>query len=359
MLNHILTLRPLLIYALMTGHLISCQTSGTHTEQSPSDIYYEGRIDHNSSESPTIIWQGSEIVLEYRGTVQSVHFEDLSNSSYFDVYQDGDRLGMIAAREGAVSLPPSRESGDDGWHTLTLVKRSEASAGHVRLSHFTVEGDTRPHTPPAPSRKFLFFGDSITAGACSEDGAQDQWDDRSTHNALKSYAALTANHFAADYQNISISGVGISAGYQPYTVPEVWDRLYPNPESAPANLQQFQPDVIFVNYGENDDSFTTNQGQPFPADYTQRYLGVLDNLRQAYPDSAIVILRGGMWGGANSPRLREPWEQVAEQFTQRDPHSYSYVFNHWSEQHPRTDDHEIMADELVTWLNRQPWFTVR
>lgn len=341
----------LLCFSVLTNCV--SPTPGGDNDDAEAEIYFSGRIDHTQESGPVIVWQGSEIAIEYQGKMQSVTFQNVTGSAYFDVTLDGSRIGMIEARTGEVDLSSLLQNHEDAdWQTLKLLKRSEASVGHAGFSHFTVEGSTRTHTPVPPAYKFVFFGDSITAGSCSEDGSTDQWDDFSTHNALVSYAALTAEQLNAEYHNVSASGVGISAGYQTYTAPQVWNRLYPDVSAQQADLSAFQPDVVFINYGENDDSYTSGQNASFPNDFTSRYVALLKDIRQAYPESAIVILRGGMWGGSQSQRLRGPWENVVSQFTQQDDNAYSFVFNHWSSLHPRTTDHEIMAQELVDWLER-------
>jgi len=200
----------------------------------------------------------------------------------------------------------------------------------------------------------MFIGDSITVGACDEDGATDQWDDRRTHNNALSYGALTATKFSADYRNIAVSGMGICTGYVEMRAGEVWDRVYPNPRSAKADLgAEAAPTVIFVNFGENDDSFTHKDQQPFPPDFAERYVALVQAIRKTYPAAEIVILRGGMHGGAQSERLRGPWETAVQQLEGRDPRVTHFVFKHWSTLHPRVADHRAMADELIAWLQQQ------
>src|SRR6185312_11715 len=112
-----------------------------------------------------------------------------------------------------------------------------------------------------------FFGDSIMVGACNEDGPADQWEDRSTHNNALSYTTLTAAAFKADYRCIAVSGMGIATGYVDVKAGEVWNRLYPVADSQLADLKSWQPDVAFINFGENDDSFSRSQHESFPAGY--------------------------------------------------------------------------------------------
>jgi lysophospholipase L1-like esterase len=200
-----------------------------------------------------------------------------------------------------------------------------------------------------------FFGDSLTVGACNEDGDTDQWDNRRTHNAALSYAALTANAFSADYRNIAVSGMGIATGWVDKKAGEVWNKTYPNPASPRADLTQWVPQVIFVNFGENDDSYPRAHGQPFPAGYTNGYIALIRAIRAAYPNAHIVLLRGGAFGGAQSEPYRQAWESAVTQLEAADPAISHFVFAHWTRNHPRVADDHAMADELIAWLKQQPF----
>jgi lysophospholipase L1-like esterase len=203
-----------------------------------------------------------------------------------------------------------------------------------------------------------FIGDSITVGACDEDGAADQWADRRTHNNALSYGALTAAAFDADYRNIAVSGMGVAIGWQPFRAAEIWDRVYPNPRSPRADLAAWTPDVVFVNLGENDDSFTRAKHLPFPVNFAAEYVALVRAVRRAHPATTIVLLRGGMWGGTQSPELQAAWTAAVAALERTDPRVAHFVFQHWSSNHPRISDHRAMADELIAWLKRQAFLPV-
>jgi lysophospholipase L1-like esterase len=246
----------------------------------------------------------------------------------------------------------------DGHHHIVLDKRTEASTGHVTFAGVEPApgGSIAPSPAPAYAHRFAFYGDSITVGACNEDGPVDQWIDRRSHNAALSYAALTANAFKADLQNISISGMGMAIGWTPFLTDQVWNRLYPDPTAVPVDPSVFHPDVVFTNYGENDGSFATARKMAFPsASYLERYVAWVHELRATYPAAEIVILRGGMFNGANNPDLRSAWEAAVAKIESADPRVAHFVFKHWSGNHPRVPDDRAMADELVDWLHGQPF----
>jgi lysophospholipase L1-like esterase len=207
--------------------------------------------------------------------------------------------------------------------------------------------------------KMLFFGDSITAGACDEDGAADQWESRRTHNATMSYAALTANAFAADFENISVSGIGVVTGYVDVTFGEIWDRLYPAHGAPKADLTSWRPNVIFLNLGGNDTSFPKSKGRPFPPSFSDSYCRLAAEVRSAYPDAQLVLLRGGMTETEDDPVLIAAWTEAVRRVEAQDGHSSHFVLVHHTDLHPRVADHRLMADELIQWLRGQAFMASR
>jgi lysophospholipase L1-like esterase len=244
-----------------------------------------------------------------------------------------------------------------GWHTLRVFKTSDAAVGHVALTGLELEAGAGLRAPAAERHpvSMLFFGDSITVGACNEDGATDQWDDHSTHNNARSYGALTAARFNADYRNLAISGMGICEGYVEILAHQAWDALYPEVGSPRAPADGWKPDLIFVNLGENDSSFSKNAGHAFPAGYTDGLVALARRIRADHPQARIILLRGGMWGGALDPALLAAWEKAVARIETADTSASHFAFRHWSAQHPRVADDEAMARELAAWLGDQPW----
>ncbi len=317
------------------------------------NIHYEGRFDVSASDRNSIgvIWQASRITFTFEGDSIELLFSAPKGQNYFDALL-GDTTHLVEINE---SQPPKNtrfENLGPGPHRLILFKRSEADAGHVHFEglRLSPDGKLLQVDRPTYAHQFLFLGDSITVGACNEDGDTDQWEDRRTHNAAKSYAAFTAAAFNADHRNISVSGMGISAGWVSKRAGEIWNGVYPEIESPRADLSAWTPDVVFLNYGENDDSYTTAKDLPFPADFTERYIQLVRDIRRTFPAAQIVILRGGMTGGACSERLRQPWEAAVAQLEAEDSRLTHFVFQHFSRRHPRVADARAMADELIAWL---------
>ena len=108
-----------------------------------------------------------------------------------------------------------------------------------------------------------------------------------------------------------------------------------------------------MNYGENDYSFTHGKGLPFPADFSDGYVALVKAVRGAYPSARLVLLRGGIYGGAQSAELRGAWENAVSRLETSDPAIANFVFSHWSDNHPRVADDHSLAGELAAWLKQQ------
>lgn len=319
---------------------------------------FEGRFDAKNQHAPTVVWQGSRISLDFEGSFLQVRFGPALEQNVFDLSVD-DRTEIVAVPAGEIWNFCWPHALDSGRHHLRLFKRSEAAAGQVGFAGVEIAAEARTWRPSFEKYRLRmeFFGDSITVGACNEDGEIDQWEDRRTHNHALSYVALTAAAFHADHRCIAVSGMGIAAGYVEVTAGEVWNKIYPRADSPLADLNSWQPDLAFLNFGENDDSFSRSMNQSFPGDFTAKYLALFTAMRTAYPHTHFVLLRGGMFGGAKSEELRAAWEAVVRDIEAKDDAVSHFVFRHWSSNHPRVSDHRIMADELIAWLKQRAFMT--
>jgi lysophospholipase L1-like esterase len=352
-------IRICLVASLLAAHAASPNTAFAADNLqtvSASDprFRYDGRIDFSDTNSPVIIWQASTIRLDFDGSTLGLLFDGARGQNFFNAQVDGSNT-VVAIRAGLPPQPKTLSGLGNGRHHLTLFKRSEADIGTVHFGGVEIASASQAWAPgPVPSKvRFEFIGDSITVGACNEDGPKDQWEDRRTHNAALSYAAVTAAAFSADYRNIAVSGMGIATGWVPKTAGEIWDRLYPNPHAARADLTAWIPQIVFLNFGENDASYPAANNQPFPTNYTAGYVSLVQAVRNACPAAQIVILRGGMENGAESVPLRTAWETTVSQLEGSDKNISHFVFTHWTMTHPRVADDQVMADELIAWLRKQ------
>jgi lysophospholipase L1-like esterase len=317
---------------------------------------YEGRMDFAHPAGPMVVWAGSRIRLDFEGSRLALRLADATGQNFFNAEVDGVN-SIVAVGEGPVQRVEVPLVLGPGRHHLVLFKRSEAAKGQVRFLGVELAAGAQAWAPelPAYQLKIEFIGDSITVGACNEDGAIDQWKDFRTHNHALSYDHLTSQAFRADHRAVAVSGMGIVTGWTELKAGQAWDRLYPRADAPRADLSAWQPDVAFVLLGENDDSFPRAHGLPFPAGYSAGLVTLVKTIRMAYPHAQLVLLRGGMYGGAQSGELREAWTAAVQELEAGDAAVSHFVFTHWSSTHPRVSDARAMADELTAWLKRQPF----
>lgn len=345
----------LIIGVLLLAGCITAPTYGVQTIPASDKCFrYEGRFDFNDANSPVVVWQASRISIDFEGKTLSLLFDRSSWQNFFDVNIDNSTT--IAEVNKEMPAKGLDFTGlNTGRHHLVIAKRSEASAGTVHFNGIQIDDGAKVWLPApvAYKLKMEFIGDSKTVGACNEDGNADQWDTRRTHNGLLSYAAMTAEAFNADHRNICVSGMGIITGYVDVKAGEMWNKIYPNASSPVADLKSWVPDVVFVNLGDNDESFTVKQKQPFPVDFNDGYISLVRAIRAAYPKAHIVLLRGGMYGGMHSKPLDAAWKYIVAQLEADDKKISHFVFKYQAMNHPRVAEDRKLADELVDWLKQQ------
>jgi hypothetical protein len=338
--------------------LAGCLTAPTHVVQtipaSDKCLRYEGRFDFADANSPVVIWQASRISTDFEGDTLALLFNGAKNQNFFNAQIDNSTT-IVEVNEG---MPPKGTTFTGlgvGRHHLVLSKRSEANAGSVHFRGIQIGEGAKvwSSAPVAYKLRMEFIGDSKTVGACNEDANIDQWDTRRTHNGMLSYAAIASKAFSADHRNISVSGMGIITGYVDVKAGQMWNRIYPNASSAIADLNAWTPDVVFVNLGDNDESFTVKQKQPFPVDFNDGYISLVQNIRGVYPKAHIVLLRGGMYGGMHSKPLDAAWKYIVSQLESGDKNISHFIFKYQAMNHPRVAEDRILADELVNWLKQQ------
>jgi lysophospholipase L1-like esterase len=330
------------------------ESSGQTIAASDPRFRYEGRFDKSDPSGTLVIWEASRISLDFDGPTLKLLFSNYHGESFFDATVDGVTK-IVELRQ---AHPPVNTTFSDlgpERHHLTLFKRSEASAGTVRFNGVELAAGAHAWEPPVPAYKtsMQFIGDSIAAGACDEDGKDDQWTDHRTHNSAKSYATLMAAAFDADLQNLSVSGIGIVTGYDAWTEGQIWGRVYADSKSAKADLTQWTPRIVFVHLGENDGSYPSGHHQPFPTNFAEAYIGFGQNVRAVNPNAEIVLMEGGMWNGANNKELLGAWHEAVAKLEASDKKMTHFQFKHWTGPHPRVADHQALADELIAWLKQQ------
>ena len=348
-----------IIGVLLLAGCLTAPVYGAQTIPASDKCFrYEGRFDFSDINSPVVIWQASRISIDFEGDTLTLLFDspkDINafNQNFFNAQVDNSTT-IVDVNKGMPQKGTTFTGLGAGRHRLVISKRSEGNAGSVHFRGIQI-GEGAKVWLPAPvsyKLKMEFFGDSVTAGACNEDDGNDQWDNRRTHNAMLSYAAIASEAFSADHRNISVSGMGIITGYVDVKADEMWNRIYPNASSAVADLNAWTPDVVFVKLGDNDEGFTRTHNQPFPAKFTDGYVSLVREIRAAYPKAHIVLL-DDMYEETHNKVFGQAWKDIVTQLESGDKNMSHFIFKYHAMHHPRVAEHRKLADELIPWLKQQ------
>ncbi|HJV69895.1 GDSL-type esterase/lipase family protein [Ideonella sp.] len=311
-----------------------------------------GRTGKEASGARLLAWSGTELRARFTGTQFALRFAPgRGGINHFTVEVDG-RPHMLSLRGEGLADWRLREPLPPGEHSLRIVKRTEGAMAEAVLHGLLLgTGGQLLAPPPARPLKLEFYGDSITAGACNGDMGEDQYEDLSSHDGTRAYGALTAQRLGADYVGIAFSGIGITRTWGEFLMPQVWNRVAPWPDAPEAPRDAREPDVVLVNLGQNDHGFPASRGEPFAADFAERYLAFVRQLRQRYPATRLVLLAGGMTAWKEQPAIPQALAEAVRRLkAEGDAQVWTYTFQAFSWAHPRIDVHAQMADELVGFL---------
>jgi lysophospholipase L1-like esterase len=283
------------------------------------NILYTGRIDFSNPKEPKFSAPGVYIRARFRGVAVVVELEDEfkwgTNRNYYDAVIDDDTVVKIAPEQG-VTLYEVASNLPNAEHTITLVKRTEASIGYSKFRGFEFDGEILP-PPERPARRIEFIGDSITAGAgieadnnsaeCQADGWGQPY-----NNARLAYGPVLARSLGAEYHVSAVSGIGLvrnySSQYDARPMPEVYDLMFFEQTGSPKwDPALFVPDVVVTALGTNDFSPGDSERESMDVDaFAAKYAEFIKKLRSYYPQAAIFVV--------SSPMLGDHWPNPANTF---------------------------------------------
>lgn len=228
------------------------------------------------------------------------------NQARVGIYVNGERVidDMVDQSQEVYDV---FESDTPEEVTVSVVKLSESAMSTIAISGINVTGT---EIKPTPDKDLFieFIGDSITCGYGTDDPVAEHNFVTSTEDVTKAYAYKTAKALDADYSMVSFSGYGIISGYTTndkkipiQTVPKYYTKLgfswSKNGAFAPAEVDwdfsKRQPDLIVVNLGTNDDSYTKGKADR-SEEYSAGYVEFLKTIREKNPDARILCTLGIM-----------------------------------------------------------------
>jgi len=329
------------------------------------NFQYTGRIDFTIPDKPVIYWPGSYIKANFEGSFLIINLEDETGESFYNVFIDNDYENpyLIDCRLGNQIYLISTTLADT-VHSLEIFRRTESNSGPTKfLGVYLDDGKTLLPPPTRPSRKILFYGDSITCGLGNEAPDYDDLGDMSEENNFLAYGAIASRTLEADYMCVAKSGIGLMISWFPLIMPNYYYRLDPDDANSIWDFDEFVPDVVSINILQND-SWLINNLHPVPdsSERVEAYATFLRTIRSKHPNAFIVCSLGSM----DATQEGSPWpgyiSSAVEKLTIEDADSnigtFFFPFDPSWTYHPRVRHHLEMGDNLANYIkDEMGWYT--
>lgn len=248
-------------------------------------------------------WSGSGFAVRVTGSAVEIRLraavKEEQQPPYIRIWIDGEEREYRPV-SGSVSL---RFRLGEGEHLIRLIRLSEPlTVAPVEVISLRLEGDD--HMPPAlleppvpSSRRIEFIGDSLTCGfgitgrPYAVTGEPGRFLTKE-EDVTKTYAGVTAAYFQADARYTAASGTGVCNNHPDTAtelrIPQLFALVSPAAETK-WDPSLWQPQVVVINAGTND-----YRGNTTPDELHTGVMALLEKVRRAYPEAAIIWMYGMM-----------------------------------------------------------------
>jgi lysophospholipase L1-like esterase len=332
--------------------LLALRQSGPVTiPASDPHIRYIGRWDFRDPSGPRAEWPASEIEIRFRGQGMSATF---SPSPDYWVEEVDDKVkGKIQFLDTlphvlAASLP-------GGFHTIRLVKATEAFVGIGQPLSFSTDATTRLLIAPPGRRRLEVIGDSISCGYGDEGANEKEHFKPETENAYLSYGAIAARELHMQFTDIAWSGRKM---WPDNTIPAIYDLALPTDPESIWRFGMRGPDVIVINLATND----FGKGVPEEKGWTTAYSDFIARVRTHAPSARVYLAAGPMMNDAWPPNtnaltvLRRYLKEIVDDRAAAGDRNCAIIDfgaqdaardGLGSDYHPSLATHKRMAEKLV------------
>ncbi|WP_299557456.1 SGNH/GDSL hydrolase family protein [Seonamhaeicola sp.] len=329
-------------------------------------IKVQGRTEFSEDGGLRLYWSGTSIEMRFKGTGLSVDMIDDQGDNYYNVFVD-DSLYLVLRPDKTRKTYNLARGLQDEQHIIKIFKRTEWTRGTSEVYGFTVAGENPEILKLKPKKKKIeFYGDSITAGYAVEDLSGKDSPDSTYTNNYKSYAAITARYFDAEYHAICRSGIGIMLGWDDMVMGELYDRLNPNDSLSKWDFNSYKPGIVVINLFQND-SWLVNlpertgfkkkfgNGTPDDGHIVKSYKDFIKRLREVYPNTKIVCVLGNMDATSKDSVWGEYIKRAVEELNDNELY-YLIVPYKDTPGHPNEKEQQVLADSLISFIqNKISW----
>ena len=326
---------------------------------SDKHISFEGRILY-TKDAAVLIWPGTSIKINFKGTGIAAIFKDGDTSNYYNVIIDKDSMYTIQF-DTVKKVYPLAQGLAYGKHSVELFKRTEWDKGKTWFYGFEMPRGNKIEKPDKlPKRKIEFFGNSITCGYAISDTVGDS-PAGFYENNYDAYAAIVARHYHAQYHCTSKSGIGIMISWFPLIMPEMYNRLDPTDSASKWDFTKYTPDVVVINLFQNDswlvekpdhEQFKSRFGTK-PPDATfiiKSYKGFIETIRSTYPGALIICMLGNMDITRNGSTWPAYVQRAVDELHDNKILTLFVPYKN-TPGHPKIKEQQKLAEELIKFMD--------
>ncbi|WEK53548.1 MAG: SGNH/GDSL hydrolase family protein [Candidatus Cohnella colombiensis] len=296
--------------------------SATTTQTAPTMKIFKATDDNvkllgRTYEYNDALWlalSGSGVEFSFYGTKAEITLKgdqiasSSSNHARIGIYVNGARVIDDLLNESRKTYTVFNSDTEQNV-TVRVVKLSEAAMSTVGIHEISVDAKEGITPTQTNVHKIEFIGDSITAGYGVDDENKDHHFSTATEDVTKTYAYKTALALQADYSIVAYSGFGIISGYtsndhkaDSQLVPNYYDKVGMSygkfdgtlaAQSVSWDFNRFIPELIVINLGSNDDSYTKDDADK-QAEYARQYVEFLKQIRGNNANATILCTLGIM-----------------------------------------------------------------
>ncbi len=330
-----------------------------------------------------VFWSGSGIVFNFQGSFLSFRYQSDYETfePWISILIDQKWKYRVPTEKGLHDFNVFLNEDPDVVHRVEILKDTQAMPSDQKhmliINSLSYIGEIS--SPESYSLKIEFIGDSITSGEGTVGEIGDmEWIPKN-FSFVPTYARYTADNLNADYRVISQSGWGIHSSWNNNiyeTLPSVYNEICMISETGnvPYNFSEWQPDVVVINLGTNDEGafhqppfIHPETGEPFQhrlrkdgsyhpediKDIRKAQIQFLADIRKRYPDT-IIIWCYGMIGYPFSEVLQKGVEQYKAEY--EDKNAYYLKLPEMTEDtvgsrmHPGPACHKSASEVLTSFI---------
>lgn len=261
-----------------------------------SPVRVVGRAATNSDGSISFDWCGVYVDIRFRGSYLAVKLSD-TGRNYLNLWIDGQEQSKLVTKGANTRFVLFDDPEAEGEHLIRIQKATEGDLGRITLHSITTNGSLLSTTTLKRPHHIEFYGDSYTCGYGTESDNPNDPFTAETENCYYTYAAMTADHFGADYSLIAHSGCGVVRNYgdkeqvsnPTLTMSSRAFRTYDNDANSKWNFNKstYRPDALVIALSTNDFS---EPAPPTGEQFAGGYRTFIERMRAEWGNDKLPVL---------------------------------------------------------------------